>query len=194
MPSADNAAQEEEQAEAASAEANEALDDEVDDDAEEEEEQAPPPRDVEEQAMFASYRPFTSVGRPHPAPLRISEITKYAPPFSGAKQVKQLVAPAVLSNKGLSNAQLDAVAMASARLQMNRGFLIADSTGTGKGREALGVALNELELRASFPTFRVLYVSVAQVYPVLQRVQRRSASCHCTTRAIAHHVHKTSSL
>ena len=182
MPERDNAAQRKSKPRPRP-QANEALDDEVDDDAEEEEEQAPPLRDVEEQAMFASYRPFTSVGRPHPAPLRSARSPSTRP--SRARSSQQLVAPAVLSNKGLSNASWTPWHGLKARLQMNRGFLIADSS-TGKGRGRLAPRSTSSSPRF-VPDLRAVRVGRSGL-PSASAMQRRSASsCHCTTRALKHH-------
>ena len=65
-----------------------------------------------------------------------------------------------LASAALSNAQLDAVTLAAIKHAAGYGFLVADSTGCGMGRTAMGVAANWL-LKSD--TKRVLYLSVKNV-------------------------------
>jgi hypothetical protein len=115
--------------------------------------------------VFRIYQTFTDAGRPHPSELRVASVATFAQEFSG-RDSPDLLHPSVLNNVGLSDAQLDAVAMARARHIRGSAFLVADSTGCGKGRTAMAVWLNSAALGGSK---RCLYVTATHLFPDTER-------------------------
>ena len=109
---------------------------------------------------FATYNAF-SAGAAHPSVLKMSSILAASKPLPPSpEQVAAAVHPSVLASAALSNAQLDAVTLAAIKHAAGYGFLVADSTGCGKGRTAMGIAANWLLMTK---TKRVLYLSVKNV-------------------------------
>ena len=114
--------------------------------------------------MFSNYNSF-SAGPTHPSVLKMSSILAASKPLPPSpEQVAAAVHPsllgAVAGSLVLSNAQMDAVTLAAIKHAAWYGFLVADSTGCGKGRTAMGVAANWLR---KSDTKRVLYLSVKNV-------------------------------
>jgi hypothetical protein len=136
---------------------------------------APPPYeaqlkdDFEEESkeleVYAKYQPLVRGGMPHPTALCSSTNLTDLLTREIKDSLQSNLHPDTESNKALSDAQLEAIALARRRNVVDKlAFAVGDATGVGKTRTALGYVFNNYKFVPTVKKPRVLYVSVSNLF------------------------------
>ena len=139
---------------------------------------APPPPPVHEHQLnddfeeesnelevYAEYQPLILGGSPHPTALCSSTNLADLLEPEIKNTLQSHLHDRSIANTALSDAQLEAIALARRRNVVDRlGFAVGDATGVGKSRIALGYIFNHFAFISTSKKPNVLYISVSNLF------------------------------